>query len=62
MLRLIWGGGGKILNFNIFWGFQKTEYFGGMKIMWIFFFWGGGGHHKLGLNLEVISMHLQMRV
>ena len=39
-LRLIWGV--KILNFNIFFwggggGVQKTEYFGGMKIMWIFF-------------------------
>ena len=27
----------KILNFNIFVGLQKTEYFGGMKILWIFF-------------------------
>ena len=36
----------KILNFNIFWGFQKNEYFlGGMKILWIFL----GGHHKIGL-------------
>ena len=34
-----WGyfWGFKILNFNIFGGFQKTEYFGGMKILWIFF-------------------------
>ena len=46
------GGGGtlifgfKILNFNIFWGFQRNEYFlGGMKIFWIFFW----GHHKIGL-------------
>ena len=46
----------KILNFNIFGVFQKTEYFGGMKIMWIFF----GGHHKIGLNLEVISMHFRL--
>ena len=38
--------GFKILNFNIFWGFEKNEYFfGGMKILWIFF----GGHHKIGL-------------
>ena len=28
--------------------------FGGMKTMWIFW----GGHHKIGLYLEVISMHL----
>ena len=33
----------KILNFNIFWGFQKYIYFWGMKILWIFFFGGGGG-------------------
>ena len=25
------------LNFNIFKGFQKNEYFLGMKILWIFF-------------------------
>ena len=30
--------GFKILNFNIFWGFQKNVYFlKGMKILWIFF-------------------------
>ena len=38
--------GFKILNFNIFWGFsKKLIFFGGMKILWIFF----GGHHKIGL-------------
>ena len=26
-----------ILNFNIFWGFPKNEYFWGMKILLIFF-------------------------
>ena len=32
------GGGVKILNFNIFFGFQKNECFGGgRKILWIFF-------------------------
>ena len=47
--------GFKILNFNIFWGFQKKKknIFLGMKILWIFF----GGHHKIGLYLGVISMH-----
>ena len=35
----------KILNLIIFGGFQKNEYFFGMKILWIFFF----GHHKIGL-------------
>ena len=35
-----------ILNFNIFWGFQKKmNIFEGIKILWIFF----GGHHKIGL-------------
>ena len=29
-------GGVKILNFNIFGDFQKTEYFWGLKILWIF--------------------------
>ena len=28
--------------------------FWGMKNLWIFF----GGHHKMGLYIEVISMHL----
>ena len=44
----------KILNFNIFWGFQKNEYFFCMKILWIFF----GGHHEIGLYFRVISMHI----
>ena len=35
--------GFKIFNFNIFWGFQQNEYFGGMKILWMFSL----GHHKL---------------
>ena len=30
-----------------------------MKILWIFFF-GGGGHYKIGLYLEVISMHCRV--
>ena len=38
--------GFKILSFNIFGGFQKKGiFFGGMKILWIFFW----GHHKIGL-------------
>ena len=32
---------------NIFWG---------MKILWIFL----GGHHKIGLDLGVISMHFRV--
>ena len=48
----------KILNFNIFGGFQKNKYFLGMKILWIFFW----GHHKLDyiLYLGVISMHFRI--
>ena len=53
-LRLFLGF--KILNFNIFWGFQKNEYFLGMNILWIFF----RGHHKIGLYLKVISMHFRV--
>ena len=48
--------GFKILNFNIFWDFQKNEYFWGIKILWIFL----GGHHKIGLYLGVISMHFMV--
>ena len=51
--------GFKILNFNIFGGFQKYQYFGGgggggggMKILWIY-------HNKIGLVLEVISIHFR---
>ena len=33
----------EILNFNIFGGFQKNEYFGDMRLLWIFFFFLGGG-------------------
>ena len=29
-----------------------------MNILWIFF----GGHHKIGQYLEVISMHLKVKV
>ena len=37
ILRLGLFFGFKILNFNIFWGFQKKNIFGGMKILRIFF-------------------------
>ena len=46
----------EILNLTIFWGFQKNEYFGGMKILWIYL----GGHHKIGLYLGVISMYFRV--
>ena len=38
-IRRLWPFlGFKILNFNIFGGFpEKNEYFGGLKILWIFF-------------------------
>ena len=36
--------------------FRKLNIFGGMKILWIFF----GGHHKIELNFEVISMHFRV--
>ena len=66
-LRSFWGF--KILNFNIyffylfiyfffFWGGGGGQKNGDMKILWIFC--GGGGHHKIGLYLGVISMHLSV--
>ena len=47
--------GFKNLNFNIFGGFRKRNIFGGMMKLWIFV----RGHHKTGLFLEVISIHLR---
>ena len=41
-------------EFQYFGGFQKNEYFWGMKILWIFFLLG---HHKFGLHLGVVSMY-----
>ena len=49
-------GGYKILNFNIFWGFQKNEYSFGYEDF-VDVFWG---HHKIGLYLGVISMHFSV--
>ena len=37
------------MNFNLFSGFQKNEYFLDMKLL--------GGHHKIRQYLGVISMH-----
>ena len=48
--------GFKILNFNIFGGFQKMIFLGGMKILWIFC----GGHHKIGLYLGITSMQFRV--
>ena len=44
------------MNFNIFWGFQKNEYFLGYKEFVDIFC----GHHKIGLQLGVISMHFRV--
>ena len=49
-------GGFKILNFNIFWGFQKNELFLGYEDF-ADIFWG---HHKIGLYLGVIPMHFRV--
>ena len=69
-LRFVCPGGGTLIFSYIRWlrlflgvqniefqyfFFQKTEYFLGMKILWTFFW----GHHKIGLYLEVISMHFR---
>ena len=34
--------------------------FGDMKIYGYFFWKGGGGHHEIGLYLDVISMHFRV--
>ena len=39
-----------ILHFNIFWVFQKNEYFLGYEDFVDILGWGGG-HHKIGLVL-----------
>ena len=46
----------KILNFNIFGGFQKNEQFLGYEDF-MDTFWG---HHKIGLYLGVISIHFRV--
>ena len=48
------------MNFNIFWGFQKNEYFGVLRFCEHFFFGGGGGVHTIGLYLGAISMHFRV--
>ena len=49
--------GFKILNFNIFGGFQKNKYFLGYEDFVDIFL---GCHHKIGLYLGVISMHFRV--
>ena len=67
-----WGGGGtlifshkrrlglffgfKILNFNIFWGFQKNEYFWGYEDFVDIF----GGSSQNWASLRVISKHFRV--
>ena len=50
------------MNFNIFLGFQKNNYFLGMMILWIFFL----GHHKIGLYLgsflNILGSFLKVKV
>ena len=48
--------GFKNLNFDILWGFPKNKYFLGYE-NFVDIFWG---HHKIGLNLEVISMQFKV--
>ena len=44
-------------EFQYSWGvFRKTVFWGGMKILWIFFW----GHFKIGLHFGVISMHFRV--
>ena len=46
----------KILNFDIFGGFQRNNYFFGYE-NFVDIFWG---HHKIGFYLEAISMHFKV--
>ena len=46
----------KFLNFNIFWGFQKNEYFYGYENFVDIFL----GHPKIGLVLGGISMYFRV--
>ena len=48
--------GFKILNFDIFWGFQKNEFFGGYEDFVDFF---GGSSQNLA-SLSVISMQFRV--
>ena len=48
--------GFKFFEFQYFWGFQENEYFGGIKILWIF----NEGHRKIRLYLGVISVHFRV--
>ena len=43
-------------EFQIFWGFQKNEYFWGYEDF-VDIFWG---HYKIGLYLGVISIHFMV--
>ena len=59
-IRRLWPffGGFKILNFNILGFFRTMNIFGGMDILWLSFW----GPYKIGLDLEVISMHFNVNV
>ena len=48
--------GFKILNFNIFWGFQKNEYFWGYEDFVDIF----GGSSQNWASLRVISKHFRV--
>ena len=46
------------MNFNIFGVFIKCIFLGGMNILWLSFW----DYNKIGLDLEVISMHFNVKV
>ena len=48
--------GFKILNFNIFWGFQKNEYFWGYEDF-VDIFWGSSQNWA---SFRLISMHFRV--
>ena len=47
-------------EFQYFFGFSEKSIFFGVKDFVDIFWGGGGGHHKIGLYLGVISMHVRV--
>ena len=47
-------------EFQIFWGFQKNEYFWGMKILWIFFWCQLASYLERGPLMWTMPLHLHV--
>ena len=52
--------GFKILNFNIFWGFQKYHYFcGGMNVLWIYHYQNWTGFRGHFYTFQIFKVNVQ---